>query len=477
MKNVVVDNTIFHVAQNTAQNHDSDLDDFFQDDLNDHDNKKDDLEGFEDTDEDPGSAETILNRLGDENKETTRTDFSLTGNLELATGYRFNRDAPDDRQTDHRGWTELSTGLDLEFKSRLGEKFELLISGIAAYNLIYEIQGREDYTSAFLDENESDIDFHEAFIRGSLTKNFDIKVGRQIVVWGKSDNIRVTDILNPLDLRQPGMTDIEDLRLPVFMTRLDYYYSNVALSGFLIHERRFNRLPVFGSPYYYLPYDIDDDEPSQRFDNMEVAVSLAATYPGFDISVYAADTYDNTPYLGKDGRMKYPRITMIGAALNKAYGNFLVKFETAYFDGIRLSALPSPNGFQDNSKKYTRFDFLGGIEYNGFKNTSISYEIADRWLKDYDAAADLSEGNEHSLQHAFRISRTFYNEVVEVSAIVSLYGSKVDDGGFIRLQGQYDISDTIILTLGLVDYQSGPSFMLQDIGDNDLFFAKLEFSF
>lgn len=469
--------TSFPVAQNAGENQDADLDDFFQDDSTVSDGPVDDLDEFEDNGEESGSAEAILNDLSQDSTETDPRGFSLAGSLDLSTGYRFNHDPPDDHETDHRGWSELSADLDLEFKTRLAEGFDLLISGTAEYNIIYELKGREDYISGFLDENESDIDFHEVFIRGSLTKGLDVKIGRQIVVWGKSDNIRVTDILNPLDLRQPGMTDIEDLRLPVFMTRLDYYQSNIALSGYLVHERRFNRLPVYGSPYYYLPFQISDDKPSKSLDNTELAVSLAATFTGFDISLYAADIYDNTPYLGKDGRMHYPRIKMVGAAVNKASGNFLLKFEAACFDGIRLSAVQSYSGLQSNSKKYTRFDFLGGIEYNGFKNTSISYEIADRWLTDFDDAADLSGNNEHSLQHAFRFSRTFYNDVLEVSALVSLYGSTAEDGGFVRLQGEYDISDTVILTLGLVEYQSGPSVMLKDIGGNDLVFAKLGFSF
>ena len=36
------------------------------------------------------------------------------------------------------------------------------------------------------------------------------------------DNLRVTDVLNPMDLRVPGLTDIDDLRLPVTMIKLDY---------------------------------------------------------------------------------------------------------------------------------------------------------------------------------------------------------------------------------------------------------------
>jgi len=62
--------------------------------------------------------------------------------------------------------------------------------------------------------------------------------------------VRVTDILNPLDNRLPGMVDIKNLRLPVAMTKLDYYTGLWNLSGIMIHEARFDKTPVFNSDFY-----------------------------------------------------------------------------------------------------------------------------------------------------------------------------------------------------------------------------------
>ncbi len=49
------------------------------------------------------------------------------------------------------------------------------------------------------------------------------KVGRQIVIWGRSESLRVLDVLNPLDNREAGRVDIEDLRRPLAMVRVDAY--------------------------------------------------------------------------------------------------------------------------------------------------------------------------------------------------------------------------------------------------------------
>ena len=123
------------------------------------------------------------------------------------------------------------------------------------------------------------------YIQGSLTKSLDVKIGRQIVVWGKSDNIRVTDVLNPLDIREPGLTDIEDLRLPVTMSRLDYYIGDWSLTGIAIHEIRFNKRPEYGSDFYPgsqpPPHE---DKPDHCGNNTEYAVAINTAFSNRQVS-------------------------------------------------------------------------------------------------------------------------------------------------------------------------------------------------
>ncbi len=416
--------------------------------------------------------------LKEDSSDLGESNYSLNGNMAIKAGYRFNHDPPMPGATDQRGLSDLKGKMDLEFKRRFFNSWEFLISGSASYNLAYELNNSNNYTDKFLDEDEKQIEFDELFIRGSLAKALDIKAGRQIVVWGKSDNIRITDILNPLDLREIGMTDIEDLRLPVFMTRLDYYFSEFSFSGILIHEHRSNTLPVFGSSYYFAPSPIPDDtEPCHTLENTGFAISLSGSFPGMDIAFYMADTYDNMPYLTAENLRLHERIFMAGLAINKVYGNFLYKVETALFDGIRLSAFRQNGALTNNFNEYTRFDFLAGIEYWGFQNASLSFEIADKWLTDFDDAAQKSQSIEHLYQYALRASKTFFHDILDVTILASFYGETGSDGGFIRVQGAYELSDALTLTLGSVFYQSGSSLMLKKIGENDVVFANLKYSF
>jgi hypothetical protein len=47
-----------------------------------------------------------------------------------------------------------------------------------------------------------------------------------------------------------------------------------SISLYLLHEHRFNKIPVFGSDYYYLPYALPDDKtPSHSIENTEVTMT------------------------------------------------------------------------------------------------------------------------------------------------------------------------------------------------------------
>jgi hypothetical protein len=80
--------------------------------------------------------------------------------------------------------------------------WRLLIGMKLFYDFAYALKGRDQFTEEVLDAYEDEVELSEAFVQGRLNRYLDIKAGRQIVVWGRSDNIRITDVLNPLDLRE-----------------------------------------------------------------------------------------------------------------------------------------------------------------------------------------------------------------------------------------------------------------------------------
>ena len=89
---------------------------------------------------------------------------------------------------------------------------KLKINARAFYDPMYDVSNA-DYYPAEVDELRTELWLFEAYLEWNVMENLDVKLGRQVVVWGRNDSIRITDILNPLDFRRPGTLDIENLKI------------------------------------------------------------------------------------------------------------------------------------------------------------------------------------------------------------------------------------------------------------------------
>jgi hypothetical protein len=368
-----------------------------------------------------------------------------------------------------RGHGELITEATFAgWKARLG--------ATAFYDGAYHLNGQRDlYTETFLDEYEKEIRLEEAYLHGSLSTDLDLKFGRQIVVWGKSDNIRITDVLNPLDRRWPGMVDIRYLRLPVTMTRLDYFIGDWSISPILVHEPRFDIFPVYNSEFFPLPQPAPPlVEPGWSWDNQQPALALNGIFSGWDLSLYGAYVYPEGAYLVADPASApfrtRERAMMLGSAANVALGNWLLKAEIAWWNGLKYS---------NSDEEKARLDILAGVEYTGFSETSISFEVANRHIIDYDPALEqLPDGQrEDWAQYALRFVKDFQNDTLHLTILVSSFGLLGADGGFERVQLDYDLTDDITLMGGVVFYESGDFPGFREIGDNDRILFELEYRF
>ncbi|MBL8469058.1 DUF1302 family protein [Methyloversatilis discipulorum] len=77
-------------------------------------------------------------------------------------------------------------------------------------------------------EFNSRLDFlREAYVKKTFTlddqRSIFLKVGKQQVVWGRTDLFRVLDVINPVDYSRNNIYDeLEDIRIPMWMVQAEY---------------------------------------------------------------------------------------------------------------------------------------------------------------------------------------------------------------------------------------------------------------
>ncbi|MEZ4215349.1 MAG: DUF1302 family protein [Myxococcota bacterium] len=426
------------------------------------------LGGFEDGDDDAFAVDEAA--LDDE----TARWWDVSGSVELSGSVNYRRHRSD-TGTDYGGLQRLRLRGNLALEVDVPEApwlrdGKVRVEGFGFYDPAYAINGRSDYTERVLDLYELDGEVGEAWIQAKVHDRIDVKLGRQVVIWGRSETLRVLDVLNPLDNREPGRVDIEDLRRPLGMLKVDGYAGDWSLTAIAIPEIRFDRSPVVGSDFYPGTVELREVKP-EDFEDGELAARLLGIFPGWDVSLHAAWFWNDLARVdAATGQLVHDRLWMVGSGGNYTVGSWLLKYELAFLDGLGFAAA-------DDEKQ--RIDALVGVEYYGFTDTTIVFEIANRHLFGHEpamrAAPDFAREDQQEL--ALRITRNFWHDTLHVTLLGYALDVDPSDGSVVRLDVSYDVRDALTVGLGILLFQDSPDGFLDGYGRNDrlLFSAKWSF--
>jgi len=440
------------------------------------------LDGFGDEEESASLSEVVSVEVEEESM------FSLSGNVAFKTSIGYLKHdvkarVSDTKGIEYSGINQAQTSLYLQVDGKLSDDWKVRLSGDVFYDAVYDIYSDNDYNDDTLDAYRTQLRLDDTYLQGRLTRDIDIKIGRQIVVWGKSDSIRITDVINPIDNRVPGMTDIEDLRLSVGMFKLDYYWDSWNFSAMAIAESRIMLEAAPRSEFFpvdnVFPLGAPDPfielvTPDTSWENMQYAFAANGVFSGWDLSFYAADVLDQKWHIDPNTLTRtVSKIQMLGSALNIAKGSWLLKSEVAYLDGVK---------YNSTTDAKSRFDALVGVDYMGIKDSVLSLEIANRHIFDYESqmselVAKPDYVDEDELQSVIRLTRSFSNDTINATALLSMFGASWEYGGFARIWAEYEIMTALNANFGIVDYIDGDKPFTKAIKDNDRIFADITYSF
>ena len=439
------------------------------------------LGGLEEPVETPDVVDDLLDGFEESSSIVTESDrLSLPTGLAGSTGiniaYAYAQSDPNPDKPDYRGLRKLRLYLQLDYQYDLTPSIRFFVDGKAFRDLAYQFLDREEYSEEYLKAYEQETELRETFLSTSLGPNIDVKFGRQIKVWGKADLLSVVDVLNPTDNREPGLIDIDDSRLPVTMTQIDYYTGAWNLNLVLIHEIRFGKSPEFGSEFYFADVESSPEEiPTET----EYGAALNGHFTGWDLSFYAASVYNDQgradgsfqPSLGVfPDRVIHDRLQLLGTAFSTVTGSWIVRGEIADVQGLR---------FTNFSKTFSRQDHVFGVEYSGISDGALSFELAWEWIREFETTLEEApnEQEQSTVTTAIRFQQDFLNQTLSFNVIAFQFGEFGSSGSSQRIGLDYDWADGLNVGGGILLYHEGDTSYSKRIANNDRLFAGLKYSF
>ncbi|MBW1882990.1 MAG: hypothetical protein JRJ58_05645 [Deltaproteobacteria bacterium] len=408
----------------------------------------------------------------------------------LATGIVYNYrphsvthgDDPS-RRTNYGNLSRLDLDAFLQLDVQLTSDWQLRAEALGWYDFVYRAKGRGNYGGAVIDVYEWQVDSGEVYITGPLSDEIDVTIGRKIVNWGRSDTFRIVDVVNPLDQKEPGLVDIEDLRRPRSMLKLDASSGPWSGTLLVIPERRYDRRPPPGSDFFpdglgSPPIDSDGD-----FEQMpDLAAKFGGSFSGWDFTLYGAYVDESSRVVDFTAaglpRSKANRFGLFGAAGNYTVASWLFKIETAFLTDLHVlraqGGSPVPKG--DDAD---RIDTMLGVEYFGPDDLMVALEVVNRhFLRSTSQFISANLQTDQSrFETALRISRPFFRERLDITLLGVVIGERFHKGGLVRASGDFELTDSWLMTAGLLAFFGGPDDALGNFDSNDRLFMEIKYSF
>jgi hypothetical protein len=371
-----------------------------------------------------------------------------------------------------------------------------LVSGHVAYDLAYVLApGQADVATREVYERLADL--RETYVQGTFGP-LDLTFGRQIVAWGEGDMLSPVDVVNPRDAREPGLADLDDLRLPVLATRAglfagshrfelmiihapDHGYRSPPLGSFsplgAVIRRAAEPVPSLAALLATAPARYREEPGEIAFNTQQYLARWVYRGPAIDLALYAASVLDRqgvvtavelqttaTGDLFVPGapaqssalvlEQRHPRYWLFGHSGALPLGDWLLKWEAYGNLGRAFNAgtLELPN-LQLRGEAVTLAGLMAGFTYTGVPDLRVDLEATKAWLLS-DVPDLLFAADEPAA--ALRVGYALPRQHLSFEAMAMVLGWLGRQGWLARASVTYNLLDGLSLILGGIHYGPGP---------------------
>ncbi|HID37199.1 MAG TPA: hypothetical protein EYP39_07490 [Ghiorsea sp.] len=403
-------------------------------------------------------------------------EWTIHGALKNETAYFVSGDQRLDK---------VQNRIDLKPEAILSDRWEFRSRFLGWYDAATDIEAvnTTDYTTAIQDEYRTYSAVKEAYLMYAGDA-FDLRLGQQQIVWGKTDGLRLLDVVNPLDMREFLMDDFLDSRQGLIAARLNYY----ADMGGREHEFEFVFIPdakpakfaprgsrwayAMSTPPAGVSLNVDvGNEPSFGLKDAEAGIAWRANLDGWDVSLNWFNGWKDTPAIAQNFSLGaltltpvYQRMNTVGGSASNAFGAFVLRAELAVNTNEIITTSITPTGA-------TTWNAALGLDYNA-NNWRISPQIFVRQIQNWD---NTMVEKENSGFVTLMVSTDYMNDKLKPEIIALMNYS---DGSFmLRPKVSYEFSDAVIGRIGSDMFAGDATDFFGQFDDNDRIYTEVEYTF
>ncbi|MBV1911743.1 MAG: hypothetical protein KUG78_20795 [Kangiellaceae bacterium] len=376
--------------------------------------------------------------------------------------------------------SKFETILKHELNHDISEDWQLTMINRLRFDLANELgplnERAENYGSlngSIWSGNDGNLEIRELFVDGEIGESY-WRIGKQQVVWGQADGLKVLDKVNPQSFREFILDDFEDSRIPLWMLNVEFALNdNENLQLLWIPDHTYNELAQAATKFVMtsellIPSLSDlvnvtsfkQLRPNSPINDSEFGVRYSNFYQGWDLTAnYLYHFHDNPVVFqslasgGLNLRSQYKRNHLAGLTASNAFGDFSFRAEVGYNSDTyqytqanKLLITSLGMDLIDNGTfKSAELASVFGIDWQGLEDSLISLQWFQSYLLDYESNRNIIRDKQNNVA-SFLFKRTFNNETITFD-LLALHGFNDSDGS-LQVKLSYQLESNVNLWVG-----------------------------
>ena len=323
-------------------------------------------------------------------------------------------------------------------------------------------------------------------------KKFDVRIGKQQVVWGKADGVFITDVVSPLNLTEFLLPDFDEIRIGVNAVKLDYYIGDHTFEAVWLPQFTPTQKPDKNSIWYVQPeflapttFDWSKSEINPSLENSEFFVKYSALTSKIDFELMGGYTWDDNPTMHTNKIMdmssgqpvltglnitpEHHRLYLAGGSFSTEVKGIVFRGEAAYYHD-KYFQTQDPTATEALIQK-DYLQYVAGIDFN-IGNTKFSTQFIQKYILDHN---ELMLNEEFDNMATFLAKHDFLRETLHVELFT--YIGLTGEDALIRPKITYDFDNSFSILGGANIFVGDEKGQFGQYNDNSMIYLKLKYSF
>ncbi len=327
-------------------------------------------------------------------------------------------------------WSKMMTRAELSSTGNLGDGIKYKIGGRVDYDAVYSLY--DFYPGSVKNDQQFNVYLRENYLDVS-TGDWDLRLGKQNVVWGEMVGLFFADVVSARDMREFVLPEFDMMRIPQWATRAEYFKDDFHAELLWIPVASYDEMGKPGADFF--PYQPafpglrvqyrNEVKPSRNLSHGNYGLRLSTLKDGWDVSGFAYSSMDIAATFYRDAvsvpgtlvyEPRHERITQYGGTLAKDFGSVVLKAETVYTHGRKYAVFTLADA--DGVVTQNTLDWAVGLDFTLPAETRFNVQVFERnyFSHDSNIAADKVE-NGYSLLLNHKLGDKLEAQVTWISSL------------------------------------------------------------